>query len=176
MKRIVCIDCGASSTKWTLQSADGNLISGSASFLTGHIFDEKEWQRVAKVLQEINKQVGPVDEVVMGVTGLDGSDKVSVELHLLVGSVFDSDSVTLMNDMQLAYSAFLEPGEGVFVYGGTGSVAASIDKDGNFHRSGGGVTSSRTKVVGFGLDNKLLSMSRGNGILGSLTGAIHWYR
>jgi N-acetylglucosamine kinase-like BadF-type ATPase len=137
MKRIVCIDCGASSTKWTLQSADGHLISGSASFLTGHIFDEKEWQRVTKVLQGINKEVGPVDEVVMGVTGLDGSDKVSKKLHLLIESVFDSESVKLMNDMQLAYSAFLAPGEGVFVYGGTGSVAASIDKDGNFHRSGG---------------------------------------
>ncbi len=137
MKKVICIDCGASSTKWTLQSADGNQTSGTTSFLTGHIFNETEWQRVKKILQSIRSESGPVDEVIIGVTGLDDSDQVSKQLDLHLKSIFETTSVNLMNDMQLAYSSFLFPGEGVFIYGGTGAVAASIDKEGYFHRAGG---------------------------------------
>ena len=137
MKNVICIDCGASSTKWTLQSADGSQSSGTTSFVTGHIFNEAEWQRVIEVLQSIRLEAGPVDEVIIGVTGLADSNRVSKQLHLHLRSIFETSSINLMNDMQLAYSAFLLPGEGVFIYGGTGAVAASIDKEGNFHRAGG---------------------------------------
>jgi glucosamine kinase len=137
MRYVICIDCGASSTKWTLQSADGIRKTGSTNFLTGHIFNETEWQRVIEIFRGIRLESGPVDEVVIGVTGLDDSNQVSKQLKLHLKSIFGASSVKLMNDMQLAYSAFLSPGEGVFIYGGTGAVAASIDKDGNFHRAGG---------------------------------------
>ena len=113
------------------------MKSGKAAHITGHIFEEAEWERVTSILQEIKTETGFLDEVVMGVTGLDGSDGISKSLEEVLRSVFQTENILLMNDMELAFSAFFSPGEGVLVYAGSGSVAASIDKHGHFHRSGG---------------------------------------
>lgn len=137
MARALCLDCGASSTKWATLSGDGTLRSGSADYITGHIFNDSEWARVSKTLKEIKEQTGIAQQVVMGVTGLDASMEVSRKLRTMASSIFETESVVVMNDMQLAYSAFLSPGEGILIYGGTGSVAASIDSQGEFHRAGG---------------------------------------
>lgn len=137
MKSVLCIDCGASSTKWSWRTSDGSIKSGKTNHITGHIFDEVEWQRVTSVLQEIKAQIGFLDEVVIGVTGLDGSNDISRNLKELLKGIFLTENISLMNDMELAFTAFFKPGEGVLVYAGTGSVAASIDKQGSFQRSGG---------------------------------------
>lgn len=137
MIRALCLDCGASSTKWTTLMGDKVLKSGSADYITGHIFTENEWTRVGNTLNEIKASIGNVEQVVLGVTGLDASIEVSQKLRVMASSIFETSSVLVMNDMQLAYSAFLSPGEGILIYGGTGSVAASIDLNGNFHRTGG---------------------------------------
>jgi glucosamine kinase len=137
MKSVLCIDCGASSTKWSWRTSDGSINSGKANHITGHIFDEAEWQRVTSILQEIKTQIGFLDEVVIGVTGLDDSNDISRSLKELLKGVFLTENISLMNDMELAFTAFFTPGEGVLVYAGTGSVAASIDKHGSFQRSGG---------------------------------------
>ena len=137
MKSVLCIDCGASSTKWSWRTNDGSIRSGRAAHITGHIFEEAEWERVTSILREVKTEIGFLDEVVIGVTGLDGSDGISKSLKEVLKSIFQTENVTLMNDMELAFSAFFAPGEGVLVYAGTGSVAASIDKNGSFQRSGG---------------------------------------
>lgn len=137
MKSVLCIDCGASSTKWSWRTNDGSIRSGRAAHITGHIFEEAEWERVTSILREVKTEIGFLDEVVIGVTGLDGSDGISKSLKEVLKSIFQTENVTLMNDMELAFSAFFAPGEGVLVYAGTGSVAASIDKAGSFQRSGG---------------------------------------
>jgi len=137
VKSVLCIDCGASSTKWSWRTNDGSMKSGKAAHITGHIFEEAEWERVTSILREMKTEIGFLDEVVIGVTGLDGSDGISKSLKEILKSIFQTENVTLMNDMELAFSAFFAPGEGVLVYAGTGSVAASIDKNGSFQRSGG---------------------------------------
>lgn len=137
MKSVLCIDCGASSTKWSWRTSDGSIKSGKTTHITGHIFDEAEWQRVTLIFQDIKTEVGLLDEVVIGVTGLDGSTNISKSLKEVLKGVFLTEEISLMNDMELAFAAFFTPGEGVLVYAGTGSVAASIDKQGSFHRSGG---------------------------------------
>ena len=137
MKSVLCIDCGASSTKWSWRTSEGSIKSGKANHITGHIFEEAECERVTSILQEMKTEIGFLDEVVIGVTGLDGSDGISKSLKEVLKSVFQTENISLMNDMELAFSAFFTPGEGVLVYAGTGSVAASIDKTGSFQRSGG---------------------------------------
>jgi len=137
MKSILCIDCGASSTKWSWRTPDGSLKSGKAPHITGHIFDDAERERVTSAFLEIKNSVGAIDEIVIGVTGLDATNQVSAELNLLLQGIFTIETITLMNDMELAFSAFFAPGEGIFIYAGTGSVAASIDKNGVFQRAGG---------------------------------------
>jgi glucosamine kinase len=41
------------------------------------------------------------------------------------------------SDIEIAYLDSFEPGQGYLVYAGTGSIAAFIDADGQFHRAGG---------------------------------------
>ena len=88
MKSVLCIDCGASSTKWSWRAKDGSLISGKAPHITGHIFDDAEWQRVNSVFLEIKNQIGQIDEFVIGVTGLDSTNQVSKELNVLLQKIF----------------------------------------------------------------------------------------
>jgi hypothetical protein len=50
-------------------------------------------------------------------------------------------AISMRNDVEIAYLDSFAPGEGYLVYAGTGSIAAWIDADGQFHRAGGrGVT------------------------------------
>jgi len=47
------------------------------------------------------------------------------------------ESVEVSNDMELAHAALFAPGEGILIYGGTGSVAVSRNKSGELVRAGG---------------------------------------
>ncbi len=137
-KTILCIDAGASSSKWTMRDGAGHFLSGTADPVTGHIFSEVDWEKTKLTLQKIaSDSEKKLNEVILGVTGLDSETEISNKLALLVSDLFSATKVTLMNDMELAYSAFLSPGEGIYIYAGTGAVAANIDANNIFHRAGG---------------------------------------
>jgi glucosamine kinase len=137
-KTILCIDAGASSSKWTMRVGAGHFLSGMADPITGHIFSEADWEKTKLTLQKIaSESEKKVNEVILGVTGLDNHTEVSNRLTPLVSDLFPVAKVTLMNDMELAYSAFLSPGEGIYIYAGTGAMAANIDANNIFHRAGG---------------------------------------
>jgi N-acetylglucosamine kinase-like BadF-type ATPase len=71
-----------------------------------------------------------------GLTGFGGDGNVLVDwLSTLLG--VRPDAITLCNDIEVAYLDAFEPGEGYLVYAGTGSIAAFIDEQGEFHRAGG---------------------------------------
>jgi N-acetylglucosamine kinase-like BadF-type ATPase len=46
-------------------------------------------------------------------------------------------AITLCSDIEIAYLAHFQPGQGYLVYAGTGSIGAFIDDSGEFHRAGG---------------------------------------
>jgi glucosamine kinase len=135
---ILCIDAGASSAKWTLKTSTG-FKRGAVGPITGHLFTDEAKAAATAELTQIAADAGKVDQVVLGITGVDKGNPVAAELVANIAQIFDiaASQVLLMNDMELAYSAVFAPGEGVLVYAGTGAIASQIDETGNFIRAGG---------------------------------------
>jgi glucosamine kinase len=139
---VLCIDAGATSSKWTVKDLGGNFISGKVTPLTGHIFDEEGYRNARKIFEDIKVGIGTTescDEVVIGITGLDKDSLISQEITKVISEVYEIDSshIRLMSDIELAFEAVLDLGEGILIYAGTGAIAVSIDAMGTFHRAGG---------------------------------------
>ena len=135
---MLCIDAGASSAKWTLKT-DAGFRSGVVGPITGHLFTPEAQAEVFAELDKIVSETGPVAKIVIGITGIDNGTVVADKLTAYISEIFKTakSNVQLMNDMELAYSAVFDPGEGVLVYAGTGAIASQVDKAGNFIRAGG---------------------------------------
>lgn len=135
---MLCIDAGASSAKWTLKT-DTGFRSGVVGPITGHLFTPEAQAEVFAELNKIVSETGPVAKIVIGITGIDNGTEVADKLIAYISEIFKTDkfNVQLMNDMELAYSAVFERGEGVLVYAGTGAIASQVDQAGNFIRAGG---------------------------------------
>ncbi|MDX2005992.1 MAG: BadF/BadG/BcrA/BcrD ATPase family protein [Meiothermus sp.] len=136
------LDAGASSCKWAVVDAEGRTIAeGRSSPWTGHLFDDLQRGRVRAALEELADQVRPYSPraVVAGVTGLDRESSEAEQLSRWIAELLDVERprVQIMGDMDLMYRANFEPGEGILVYAGTGSVAYHLTKDGGIVRAGG---------------------------------------
>src|SRR5690606_26617217 len=83
--------------------------------------------------------VGAPSFVVAGVTGLDTLSPEAVRLEGFLAGVLAVPvrSVRVLGDVATAYLASFAPGQGVLVYGGTGSVAVHLAIDGTLIRAGG---------------------------------------
>lgn len=135
------IDAGGTQTRWALAQPSGAILaSGSVDGLTAlHISTEKGQllaQDIFASLAEMTRGHGNIVSIAAGITGC-GED-ISV-LRDLLATVFDisGDNIVISNDISIAYRAVFQPGEGYLVYAGTGSIAAYIDQQGQFHRVGG---------------------------------------
>jgi glucosamine kinase len=137
------IDAGGSSTRWLLLTGEGKtLATGSVAATSGHIFTpedrERNFARLSQLCQDVLKIAKP-DAVVGGLTGLYPNTESQTILNQLVAETFGIDvtKVHLDNDMHVAYAAAFEPGEGVLVYAGTGSVGYHETATGQIVSAGG---------------------------------------
>ena len=137
------LDTGGSSSRWLLLDEQGHEVgSGSAPPITGHIFTEEgraeNLGRLEEVLQTVIKIAKP-DAVVGGVTGLhkDTPAAETLQREICKALGLSPEQVRLDNDMSVAYASVLNPGEGVLVYAGTGSVAYHVSREGEVFRAGG---------------------------------------
>lgn len=142
------IDAGGSSTGWLLVDAKGRVVGrGRTGGITGHMFREpgelgeegrSSLERLRGLLAEA-RQAGRPTGVVMGAAGLSSGSDAAALLEKTVCDALDlpSDAVFVDNDMTIAYRSAYEPGEGVLVYGGTGSIAFHIPRMGQPVRVGG---------------------------------------
>ncbi len=135
---MLCIDAGASSAKWTLKT-DTGFRTGVVGPITGHLFTEEAQAAAYAEFSKIQAETGSVSRLVMGITGVDQGTEVARNIVKYLADLFNLEpaNIQLMNDMELAYSAVFDPGEGVLVYAGTGAIASQVDKAGNFIRAGG---------------------------------------
>lgn len=131
------VDCGASSTKWAALESDGSIKRGNAAYLTGHIFNDDEWRRVKEIIDGIAKSAPTVSRAIFGITGLEKGTPIAERIIDIARSALGVEEVEVRNDMELAHAALFQPGEGILIYGGTGSVAVSRDKSGELIRAGG---------------------------------------
>jgi N-acetylglucosamine kinase-like BadF-type ATPase len=121
------IDAGGTATRWALADAEGRPQgTGVAAPLSGHIFSRAAEARAREIIGEIARAVGPArpEGVVAGVTGLTReAPAVALIRSMLSGALkLPEERVHVTEDMWIAYLAHFAPGEGILVYGGTGSI------------------------------------------------------
>jgi N-acetylglucosamine kinase-like BadF-type ATPase len=133
------IDAGATATKWALYDGAQIVASGKCAAMDGHIYRPESKARVTQVLAEIAEAVNgaEVKGVFAGITGAASEDSVTDPLGAIFHSNFPNAKVRIVHDIELAYYANFEVGEGILLYAGTGSIAMYIDDEAGPVRAGG---------------------------------------
>ncbi|HEX8403703.1 MAG TPA: BadF/BadG/BcrA/BcrD ATPase family protein [Duganella sp.] len=139
------IDAGGTQTRWALADAAGVIVAeggvgGMSALLMNSDAGRDAVRGVFATLAAEVLAAGQPVRACAGLTGFDGAAALPAQwlaelLHIAPAAV------SVRNDIEIAYLDSFAPGEGYLVYAGTGSIAAWIDADGQFHRAGGrGVT------------------------------------
>jgi N-acetylglucosamine kinase-like BadF-type ATPase len=139
------IDAGGTQTRWALADAAGVIVAeGSVAGMSAtQLLSTAGRDAVRGIFAMLATQVWAAGQPERVCAGLTGSDGAGPQAALLLAEVLKlpPTAVDLRNDVAIAYLDSFKPGEGYLVYAGTGSIAAWIDADGQFHRAGGrGVT------------------------------------
>ena len=139
------IDAGGTQTRWALADAAGAIVAeGSVGGMSATQMGSAAGRDAVRGLfAMLATQVLAVGRPVRVCAGLTGFDGVGTQATQLLAEVLKlaTAAVSMRNDVEIAYLDSFAPGEGYLVYAGTGSIAAWIDADGQFHRAGGrGVT------------------------------------
>ena len=142
---VLGIDAGGSSTRWLLVDEGGAAVaSGGVGPVSGIELgaEDREDAPAFTNLAELRSAclaAGRPARVVAGVTGLDSGTREAQRLQEFLAAQFDLglDAVSVLGDVVTAYLSAFEAGEGVLVYGGTGSVALHLARDGSSVRAGG---------------------------------------
>lgn len=119
------IDGGASSAKWSLLNQDAEIIKqGVLPAIDGHLYRDESNERFQKFLNSVKTELGDLTPhmVTMGITGLGAPHQLVTEIH----NIFPNTKVDLRSDIALAYHSAFSPGEGIYLYAGTGSVAIHV--------------------------------------------------
>lgn len=139
------IDAGGTQTRWALADAAGAIVAEGAvdGMSATQMGNDAGRDAVRAVFATLAAQVlaaGRPVAVCAGLTGFDGAAGLPAQWLAELLNVAPA-TVTVRSDIEIAYLDGFAPGEGYLVYAGTGSIAAWIAADGQFHRAGGrGVT------------------------------------
>ena len=133
------IDAGATATKWALYDGTQIVATGKCAAMDGHIYRVESKARINEVLTEISAAVNgaEINGVFAGITGAAAGDSATDPLAQLFHSYFPNANVRIVHDIELAYYANFELGEGILLYAGTGSIAMYIDDEAGPVRAGG---------------------------------------
>ena len=135
------IDAGGTQTRWALASPSGELVAeGCVAGLSAVQLATKGGQQVVRdtlaALAADVLAVGRPRQVHAGMTGYGGVEEPLCGL-IRTPLGLGAEAVTIVTDIEVAYLDVFRPGEGYLVYAGTGSIAAFIDAQQQFHRVGG---------------------------------------
>lgn len=136
------IDAGGSSTRWLLRDKTKVLASGKTTSITGHVATEAQQEDTfakLKIMLDEVKGLAQPQSVVAGIAGLSATPNASEWFKTTLAQLLNLElgQVTIHDDIYLAYLNAFEPGEGILIYAGTGSVAYYLSKDGSRLRAGG---------------------------------------
>ncbi len=138
MAHYLGIDVGGSATRWHLADETGAMVLyGSDIGFSGHIYRPNVLARAEQAIEAMSRQIGRVDAIVAGITGLSRETPEALRLQVLLAKAFGTSSITLMSDIELACRTVFAPGTGILVYAGTGSIAAHVVADGTIVTAGG---------------------------------------
>lgn len=145
------IDAGGSSTRWLLVDEAGEQVASGAVGPVSAIDLPRDMSEAGSAIPEDGPvanllalaravtAVGRPDFVLAGVTGLDTLTPEALRLEAFLAGALEVPvgRVRVLGDVVTAYLASFAPGAGVLVYGGTGSVAVHVTRDGSLIRAGG---------------------------------------
>lgn len=135
------IDAGGTETRWALANANGAVISeGSVRGMSGLMMATTSGrEELGATLRELAHAVRPHAQPTRVYAGMTGFNEDGNAISTLIANALTlaPASVTISNDIEIAYHDCFAPGEGYVVYAGTGTVAAFIDNTGELHRAGG---------------------------------------
>ena len=131
------LDAGGSGTKWALLREDEVLARGKAPPLTAALLETAAGKASLQALvTALPERPGALHA---GLPGLTRGTPAAEEVRAVLAAAFGlaPQSVSVENDLDLAYHAHFSPGEGVLLYAGTGSVAYHVTESGGVVRAGG---------------------------------------
>ena len=137
------VDCGGSATRWQLIAEDGREIAnGQAAGATGHVYEAGARDHTRHVIRTICAEIvgrdAPPRSVTAGITGLTNESAAAATIRdwLAADLSLAAAQIAVVDDMWIAFHTVFEPGTGIVVYSGTGSVACHIDQAGELRKSG----------------------------------------
>lgn len=137
------LDAGGSGIRWLLaDGAGGELGRGTTTSTGEHLLDGRALannrRHLEALLSDVLKVARP-EAAVAGMTGVNPATPGARELERVLARALGlaEGAVSVVDDMRIAYAAAFEPGEGVLVYAGTGSIAYHLTRAGEVVRSGG---------------------------------------
>ena len=137
------IETGGTGSRWCLSAPSGMILArGEMEPMTGHVFTQTERDRVSGIFARLASEVDNIGHpaaIVAGVTGLGPESVVRAVFSTMLGSAFGCSEakILVVDDMWLGYRARFQPGEGIIVYSGTGSIGYHLSADGDIIRAGG---------------------------------------
>jgi glucosamine kinase len=130
------VDGGASSAKWCLVDESGAVMKqGTLPPVDGHLYRSESLEKFRSFTKALKSDLNDLepDVISLGITGFGAPELIKSELN----SVFPLAKLNLSSDIALAYYSVFAPGQGVFIYAGTGSIAIHITKEGKEITVGG---------------------------------------
>lgn len=137
------IETGGTGSRWCLSAPSGAILArGEMEPMTGHVFTQAERDRVSGVFTRLAAElagIGKPAAIVAGVTGLGPESAVRAVFSEILATAFGcpEEKILVVDDMWLGYRARFQPGEGIIVYSGTGSIGYHLGADGEVIRAGG---------------------------------------
>ncbi|MBN9064345.1 MAG: hypothetical protein BGP06_07750 [Rhizobiales bacterium 65-9] len=137
------LDAGGSAARWTLVDKNGALVArGETHGFSGHIHDEAVKRRIETAVAAIAGDIAAHDAVAGAHAGVSGLSASTPEANWVASRIADAlgvaaGSVTVEDDVSLAYRTSFAPGAGLIVYAGTGSLALHLTDSGERWRAGG---------------------------------------
>mgnify|MGYP002381832834 CR=1 FL=1 len=134
------LDGGGTGTRYVLLAADGHVLAeGVGAPLSGTQLADAAGQAAADVtLGGIARALPQLPRaVVAGISGYDHPLAPQMLPRLVQIFGVEAGTAKAMSAIELLCRAAFPPGDGIVVYGGTGSVAALLDAMGYLHRAGG---------------------------------------
>ena len=138
------LDAGGTATRWLLVDGRGQeQARGEAAGFSAAQLGTVQQPLLDAALAELSDALRALPRptrVYGGLTGFDGAaGDVPGALHARLAQALgiDASAVTLVSDIELACRATFEPGRGILVMAGTGSIAAHLRADGRLERAGG---------------------------------------
>lgn len=137
--RALGLDAGGTQTRWAVAQADGQVLAEGhvAGFSALQLASGEGRAALHALLLGVAQAGGPVQRVAAGMTGFDAQQSGLVAELIADSLGVEASAVQTLTDIELAFHAAFQPGQGIVVYAGTGSIAAHVDALGAMHRAGG---------------------------------------